>query len=130
MYQYFLMLGLFLNSCYIPWKREWVMWVINGILAAAMLTTLATGGMIELALFALFLFWEKKLYRKPLTWVVIALLAALGAWKLGEAVREHNTLYWELYAMFVSNSSRERNPGRIGSDRCFRMGPGFSRTRW
>ena len=116
-YQYFLMLGLFLNSCYIPWKREWVMWVINGILAAAMLTTLATGGMIELALFALFLFWEKKLYRKPLTWVVIALLAALGAWKLGEAVREHNTLYWELYAMFVSKfqPGEESWTDRIGS---------------
>ena len=93
------------------------MWVINGILAAAMLTTLATGGMIELALFALFLFWEKKLYRKPLTWVVIALLAALGAWKLGEAVREHNTLYWELYAMFVSKfqPGEESWTDRIGS---------------
>lgn len=116
-YQYFLLLGLFLNSCLALWKRQWVLWTINGVLAAAMLTTLATGGMIELGLFALFLFWEKKLYRKPLTWVVVFLLAALAVWKLGEAVRERNTLYWELYAMFVSKfqPGEESWADRVGS---------------
>lgn len=101
-YQYFLLLGLFLNNYRTQWSRGWVVWLLNAVLAAAMISTLATGGLIELGLFFLFLFFEKKLYRNPVTWIMILGIGSFAAWKFLEAKAEQSTLYWELYAMFVS----------------------------
>ena len=116
-YQYFLLLALFLNNYWAQWRKTWFVWVVNAVLAAAMLSTLATGGMIELGLFFLFLFFEQKLYRKPLAWAVIAAAVGFGLWKYLEAEREKSALYWELYAMFVSKfqPGEESWSDRIGS---------------
>ncbi len=62
-YQFFLLLGLFLNNYRVDWKKSWQMWMVNGIFVATMLSTYAVGGIIELALFALFLYFDKKWYR-------------------------------------------------------------------
>jgi len=101
-YQYFILLALFLNHERVSWEKEWVRWAVSGVLAATMLTTLATGGVLELGLFAAFLFFDKKLYRKKTAWAVVILLITLLAALLTVAIVQKGELYWELYAMTVS----------------------------
>lgn len=100
-YQYFVILALFLNNYTVPWKRQRTLWLINFALAATMLTTLSTGGVAELALLALVVFVDKKLYKDPRAWLVIltavVILAALAVY----IIMDQGELYWELYSMVL-----------------------------
>ena len=100
-YQFFLLLGLYLNNYRADWEKNWQIWVINGILAFTMLTTFATGGIIEMGLLAVFLFVDKKWYRsKTARILTAALLAVLGcavAWIL----ITKNSLYMDLVFMVI-----------------------------
>lgn len=118
-YQFFVLLALYLNNYSVRWDKAWTMWVCNGILVITMISTFAIGGFAELALFAVFLFLDKKYYREK--WGRIAplaiVLAALGI--MGYVVYiclyktfEH-TIFYELYDMCVrlftkSESSTDR----------------------
>lgn len=62
-YQFFILLALYLNNYAVFWKRQWLMWVVNLILVVTMFTTYAIGGFIELGLFAVFLYFDKKYYK-------------------------------------------------------------------
>ena len=101
-YQYFILLALYLNQEHAHWSKAWVRPLISGVLALTMLTTLATGGVLELGLFAVFLFFDKKRYRKKAAWVVVILLLALLAGALAVIIAQRGELYWELYGMTVS----------------------------
>ena len=105
-YQFFLLLGLFLNNFYVQWNDKKCLWLVNGILAVTMLSTLATGGILELAMLALFVFIEKKLYRNRGVWlgILLAVLAAAGLCAYLRFFREelYWELYWEVYGMTVS----------------------------
>lgn len=101
-YQYFLLLALFLNNFTVSWQKVSKQWLINGILAVTMLTTLATGGFVELGIFAVILFFYKKLYRSRKTCIVVIVGILIGAIALALIVRQKGQLYWELYGMFVS----------------------------
>lgn len=63
LYQIFLMIAIQLTNYTISWKKQWHMWVVNGILFVTMLSTFATGGVIALALYVVFLFFDKSLYK-------------------------------------------------------------------
>lgn len=77
-YQYFILLALFLTHYGVSWKKQSAMWVITAVLSVVMVSTLATGGLAELALLALFVFFDKKLYRnKSLLAIVLVLLIAM-----------------------------------------------------
>ena len=77
-YQYFLLLALYLTNYTVEWKQSRDMWLANLILAVTMVTTMATGGVVCLGLFAVVLFFDKKLYRdKRILWIAIGLAAAL-----------------------------------------------------
>lgn len=110
-YQYFIMLALVLNNYLISWQKPWQMWTVNGIFAAMMVSTLATGGYVELAIFGLILFVDKKLYRNR--YAVIAALTLVGAaavvviW----AYLRQNMLWWEIYAMTVSKFAEGETSG-------------------
>lgn len=77
-YQFFILMGLFLNNYRVDWQKKSSVWVVNFILAATMMTTLATGGVIEMGLFAVVLFLDKKWYREKLGRIA-ALTCAVGA---------------------------------------------------
>lgn len=110
-YQFFLMLALFLNNYWVDWETESRMWILNAILAAVMLSTLAIGGYLELGLFALVLFFDKKLYRNKAV-VIAAVVLVLGAAALVLwAYRQQNMLWWEIYAMTISKFSPEESSG-------------------
>lgn len=62
-YQYFLILGMYLNNYQITWDKGWKLWAVNGALVLAMLTSFATGGVAEMALLALVIFFDKGYHR-------------------------------------------------------------------
>lgn len=96
-YQYFLLLGLFLTNYTVEWKRSRDMWLANLILAVTMVTTMATGGVVELGLLAVVIFFDKKMYRdKRLRWIAIGLAAALAV-VLAVSFAARNRIYWFVY---------------------------------
>lgn len=100
-YQYFVLLALFLNNETVAWKRQRTMWLLNVILAATMVTTLSTSGVAALALLALVVFIDRKLYRNKFVWLAIALIAAALAILVSRIIAEQGELYWELYSMVL-----------------------------
>ena len=100
-YQFFLILALFLNNYVVSWESKKKMWVLNGVLAVTMLTTFATGGVAELFLLAVVVFFDKKLYKKKIAWVIIGMGAAALAAAVWMIVAEQGDTYWELYSMVI-----------------------------
>jgi len=106
-YQFFLILALFLNNYTLSWDKGWKYWTVNVILALTMLTTFATGGVVELGMLAIIVFFEKKLYRDKRILVIALLLVVAFVGLILWIIKERGTLYWELYAMFVSKFAPE-----------------------
>lgn len=116
-YQFFLLLGLYLNNDSVAWDREWKKWSINAVLALTMLSTFATGGVIEMGLLAVVLFFDKKWYRgKKLRLAALTLVVA-GAALVAYCVATKNGLYWSVYDMFYGKflGDNESGPDRIAS---------------
>lgn len=100
-YQYFVILALFLNNFMVQWKRQRTLWLVNFALAATVLTTLSTAGVAALALLALVVFIDKKLYKNKWTWLVVGIAAVVLAVLAGCIIAEQGELYWELYSMVL-----------------------------
>ena len=104
-YQFFLILGIWLCFFGTHWKRQWVMWLVTAVLAATLITTFAIGGYMELGLLAVFVYFEKKYYRtragKAVILAALAVCAAVAA-RIVSALRVGEfelTVYYELYDM-------------------------------
>lgn len=65
-YQFFIILAMYLNNYTVEWRKHWQTWLVNGILFVTMLTTLAIGGYIEMFLFIIFLYFDKKWHKNKL----------------------------------------------------------------
>lgn len=100
-YQYFIILALFLNNYTVRWNSNRIYWVCNFALAATMLTTLATGGVAELGLLAVIVFFDKKLYKDKRAWAVIAVCALVLCVLVAYIIMDQGNLYWELYSMVL-----------------------------
>ena len=112
-YQFFLLLGLYLNNYRADWEKNWQLWTMNIVLAVTMLSTFATGGVIEMGLLAIFLFFDKKWYRQKK-----ARLAAYGLILLGIAgaawiILTKNGLYVDFMGMITKFSSEESGATRF-----------------
>ena len=115
-YQYFLTLALFLNNYVANWDSQKKLWILNGILAVTLLTTMATGGVAGLCLFAVVLFFEKKLYRNKRAMALVILLLLLLVLAVAVIVEQQGELYWELYSMVIgkfTNSEAESASDRV-----------------
>lgn len=100
-YQFFLLIGLYLTNYRVVWKKESHMWLANGILAVTMLSTQATGGVIELGLFAVVLFFDKKMYRdKRLRLLAVGLAAAVCVVVIVSVIQK-NAIYRFLYNTLI-----------------------------
>lgn len=113
-HQYFIILALFLNNYVVSWQKERCLWTVNVLLAVTMLSTFATGGVAELGLLAVVVFFDKKLYReKWARWTAAGLVAAMILGLIVILIRK-GPIYWELYGMVVykftadADSSSER----------------------
>lgn len=98
-YQFFLLLGLYLNNDLVSWEKPGSQWVVNGILAVTMVSTFATGGVIEMGLLAVLLFFDKGWYRQRKLRIAAAALIAGLAVLVVYCVVAKNTLYWAVYDM-------------------------------
>ena len=108
-YQYFLILALYLHNYILSWDKPWKYWTINACLAVTMLTTFATGGVIEMGLLAVVVFFDKKMYRDKRIVAVVLVLILLLAVALGLIIKQQGSLYWELYSMMVSKFSPQED---------------------
>ncbi len=119
-YQYFILLALFLNNYSVDWKKQSTMWVTNVLLSVIMLTTFATGGVAELGLLAVFVFFDKKLYKNKWALLTAACLIIALIIALWVIISEKGALYWELYGMlvykFTNNESSQERLQAIVSD--------------
>jgi len=95
-YQYFIILALFLNNYAVKWNSNRIYWVCNFALAATMLTTLATGGVAELGLLAVIVFFDKKLYKEKRAWIIIGVCALVLFVLVAYIIMDQGNLYWEL----------------------------------
>ena len=133
-YQFFVLLALYLNNYHVCWNRPWKLWLNNVILVITMITTFAIGGYAELALFAVFLYFDKKYYRE--TWGKIAGLLAVVAgagiltWFFFRIQREDfgNSVIYEFYDMFIrlftkSDSSTDRIDAIVTNIQLFANSP-------
>lgn len=100
-YQFFLITALYLNNYEVEWKRPWQLWLVNGILAATMVSTFATGGVAEMGLLAIVLFFDKKWYRNKRICAVAVGLILCVAVIAGVSIARKNVLYWEVYDMAI-----------------------------
>ena len=106
-YQFFLILALYLNNYVSGWEKPWQAWLLNAVLTFTMITTFSVGGFIELAVFAVFLFFDKGYHRsKPGKVLLICagvLLAIIAAIFLsgGARIPRGDTIWYEFYDMLV-----------------------------
>ena len=114
-YQFFLLLGLYLNNDRVVWDKPWKQWVINGILGVTMISTFATGGVIEMGLLAVLLFFDKKWYRDKKLRLAALVLIAGGVALVAYCIVTKNGLYWAVYDMFYGKflGDNESGPDRI-----------------
>lgn len=118
-YQFFLLLGLYLNNYAARWDKGWKLWLCNGVLAVTMLSTFSVAGVAELGAFAIFLYWDKRYYRTRqgrLALAAAALAVAAVAAHLAYTLmtqRFGGSIYYEFYDMFL----RLTSGGDSSSDR-------------
>ena len=109
LYQFFLLLALYLNNYAMNWKKEWQLWTVNGILAATMLTTFSTIGVTAMGLFAVVLFFDRKLYHNKQFLRIMIVCAMVGIILLAVVILRQGSLYRTLRTMvqklFVINDS-------------------------
>lgn len=99
LFQIFLFIAIHLNNDWVQWKKQWQMWVMNAILFVSMLTTFATGGVLALGLYIVFLFFEKGLYRDRRMQILAVLAVAAGVGLLIFALAQGGTWAYELIGM-------------------------------
>lgn len=105
-YQFFLILGLYLNHYGASWEKQWQRWAVSAILAVTMVSTFAIGGFVEMGAFAVFLYFDQKWYRtKPGKILGLGAVVALVAVVIHIIVEINTpyfelTVYYEFYDMF------------------------------
>ncbi len=104
-YQFFLILAMFLNNYCVTWDKGWKYWGLNIALAVTMVSTFATGGLIEMAMLVFVVFFEKKMYkdRRLLTIAIVCVLLLVVF--LGICILQKNQVYWELYSALIAKFS-------------------------
>ncbi len=113
-YQFFLLLALYLNNDVVDWEKSRQQWTANAILAVTMVTTFATGGVIEMGLLAVLLFFDKKWYREKKLLLAAAGLVSACALVAVYCVIQKNGLYWSVYDMLIG---KFQGGNETGSDR-------------
>ena len=118
-YQFFIILAVYLNNYLVDWNKDWKLWLCNVALAFTMLSTFAIGGFAEMGLFILFVYFDKKWYREK--WgraagvIFVLAMAAIVGYILYRSRQPYFelTIFYEFYDMLIrlftqSNSATDR----------------------
>lgn len=130
-YQFFLLIGLYLTNYEVSWERSRSMWAANGILGVTLLSTQATGGVIALGLFVVVVFFEKKMYQnKAVLWIAIlgaAAAAVIVVWSFIQQNAIYSFIYNTLLEKFINrtDSVTERADGIVWNLTLFFRNPIF-----
>ena len=133
-YQFFLLLGLYLNHYRVRWEKEGVRWFFTIALTVTMISTYSIGGFAELGLFAVFVYLDKKYYRTKLgRWILFGCIAAAVVVVIAVLIEAQKPEFvysplYEFYDMFVrlttpSDSSIDRGSALITDLRMFLRHP-------
>jgi len=133
-YQFFILLAVFLNNYFVDWDKNWKLWLCNVALAFTMLTTFAIGGFAEMGLFILFVYFDKKWYREnwgKIAGVVFLLAMAAIVGYILYSIQQPNfglTVFYEFYDMFIrlfsnSNSATDRMDAIVTNLEIFTRNP-------
>lgn len=138
-YQFFILLAVYLNNYLVDWNRGWKLWLCNVALAFTMLTTFAIGGFAELGLFIIFVYFDQKWYRERWGKIagavfVLAMAAVVGyvLYRIRQPYFEQ-TVFYEFYDMFIrlfskSNSATDRMNAITTNLQIFTKNPLFGDT--
>ena len=99
LFQTFLFVAIQLNNYTADWDRPWKMWTVNAILFMTLLTTFATGGVLALGIYIVFLFFDKGLYRDRRMQILAAAVVAAGMLLLAYALMQGGSWAYELIGM-------------------------------
>ena len=120
LYQIFLCIAIQLNNYTVDWKKQWQMWAVNAVLMLALLTTFATGGVIAMALYIVFLFFDKGLYKdrrlRALALVLVIVVAGALAFAIAQNGAWAMELVWMVLKVFQKTDSYTDRVGSILTD--------------
>ena len=98
-YQFFIIVALYLNHYTVIWKRQWPMWLIDIILTVTMFSTFYTVGVVAVLLFAVVVFFDKKLYKNKFIAAAAILAIVAVAIVVGVIIVKNEGIYWTIYSM-------------------------------
>ena len=133
-YQFFVLLAVYLNNYWVNWNSRWKLWFCNIALAFTMLTTFAIGGFAEMGLFIIFIYFDQKWYRERWGKVAgvsfVVVMVALVSYIVYRVICTpfENTILYEFYDMFLrlftkSDSSTDRVDAIVTNLRFFVRNP-------
>lgn len=99
LFQTFLFVAIQLNNYTVNWDKPWKMWAVDAVLFMTLLTTFATGGVLALGIYIVFLFFDKGLYRVRRMQILAAAVVAVGMLLLVYALRKGGSWAYELIGM-------------------------------
>lgn len=99
LFQIFLFVAIHLNNYWVNWKKQWQMWAVNGVLFVSLLLTFATGGVLAMGLYIVFLFFDKGLYRNKYMRILAMFAVGAGVILLTIALTHGGTWAYELVGM-------------------------------
>ena len=99
LFQPFLFVAIQLNNYTVNWDKPWKMWAVDAVLFMTLLTTFATGGVLALGIYIVFLFFDKGLYRVRRMQILAAAVVAAGILLLVYALRKGGSWAYELIGM-------------------------------
>ena len=99
LFQTFLFVAIQLNNYTVNWDKPWKMWAVDAVLFMTLLTTFATGGVLALGIYIVFLFFDKGLYRVRRMQILAAAVVAAGILLLVYALRKGGSWAYELIGM-------------------------------
>ena len=118
--QIFTFIAILLNNHVVKWQNAWKMWVINVVLFLTLLITFATGGVVALALYIVFLFFDKGLYRDKRLRVLAVGCVIVGVVAIGVAIAKGGTwameLVWMIQKVFEKSDSYTSRVGSVLMD--------------
>lgn len=115
-YQFFTLLSLYLNNYTAKWEKPGLQWMLNGIFVLTMLSTFSTGGVLEMGMLAVLVYFDKGWHRtRKGQLAAVGLLAAMGVAYAVIYIRQGD-IFANLYMMFHKLFSDEDSwVERIGS---------------